>query len=206
MAELTSGLVLGCDLVVSATGVEPNSIECEGLCLAQDDGGAVEVDWRLETSVPDVYAAGDVCRVEWGPKHGSPLWFQMRLWTQARQLGMYAAQCMASSVREDGSPDFCFEVFAHATRFFGFKVVLLGLFNGQTLDRSEYEAIVRVSRGKEYVKCVVGKEDGRMKGAILVGDTDLEETFENLILDQMDISHLGEDILSPDVDIEDYFD
>ena len=45
-----------------------------------------------------------------------------------------------------------------------------------------------------------------MKGAILGGETDLEETFENLILNQIDILHLGEELLNPNVDIEDYFD
>ena len=49
----------------------------------------------------------------------------MRLWTQARQMGAYAAKCMvAHSDGEDISQDFCFELFAHATRFFGFKVIL----------------------------------------------------------------------------------
>lgn len=47
---------------------------------------------------------------------------------------------------------------------------------------------------------------GRMVGAVLIGDTDLEETFENLILNQMDLSRYGEELLNPDIDIEDYFD
>ena len=49
-------------------------------------------------------------------------------------------------------------------------------------------------------------KDGRMQGCILVGETDLEETFENLILNQMDLSVYGEDLLDPGIDIEDYFD
>ena len=48
--------------------------------------------------------------------------------------------------------------------------------------------------------------NGRVSGAILIGETDLEETFENLILNQIDVSALNEDLLNPDVDIEDYFD
>ena len=48
--------------------------------------------------------------------------------------------------------------------------------------------------------------DGRMQGALLVGETDLEETFENLILNQMDLSAFGVDLLDPNIDIEDYFD
>ena len=49
-------------------------------------------------------------------------------------------------------------------------------------------------------------QDGRMQGAILIGETDLEETFENLILNRMDLSPYGEDLLDPNFDIEDYFD
>ena len=34
----------------------------------------------------------------------------------------------------------------------------------------------------------------------------VQETFENLILNQMDLSRFGESLLDPDIDIEDYFD
>jgi pyridine nucleotide-disulfide oxidoreductase domain-containing protein 1 len=45
----------------------------------------------------------------------------MRLWTQARQMGSQAARAMANP--ETASMfDFSFELFAHATKFFGFKV------------------------------------------------------------------------------------
>ncbi len=47
---------------------------------------------------------------------------------------------------------------------------------------------------------------GRVCGALLIGETDLEETFENLILNQIDVSSLGENLINPDIDIEDYFD
>ena len=64
----------------------------------------------------------------------------MRLWTQARQLGAYAAKCMWSHtgefplncyhgddrscdiVKQSILRDFCFELFAHVTKFFGYKV------------------------------------------------------------------------------------
>ena len=47
----------------------------------------------------------------------------MRLWSQARQMGAFAAQCMVAHARgEEISQDFCFELFAHVTRFFNFKV------------------------------------------------------------------------------------
>ena len=204
--ELSNDKVYGCDVVVSATGVIPNGDLISPALFERDpvDGGIV-VDDNLRTSAKDVFAAGDVCHAKWEaapPRH----WFQMRLWTQARQLGLFAGQCMAASLRGEAiARDFSFEVFTHATKFFGFKVVLLGLFNGQTMTVRDYEVLLRVTKGREYVKAVMSKE-GRMQGAVLIGETDLEETFENLILNQMDLSQFGEDLLDPNVDIEDFFD
>ena len=45
------------------------------------------------------------------------------------------------------SLDFCFELFAHVTRFFGYKVVLLGLFNAQGLGK-DYEILLRCTKGQ----------------------------------------------------------
>ncbi|KAF4799757.1 Pyridine nucleotide-disulfide oxidoreductase domain-containing protein 1 [Turdus rufiventris] len=128
----------------------------------------------------------------------------MRLWTQARQMGWYAAKCMAAdALGESIDMDFSFELFAHITKFFNYKVVVLGKYNAQGLG-SDHELMLRCTKGHEYVKTVM--QNGRMMGAVLIGETDLEETFENLILNQMDLSVYGEDLLNPDIDIEDYFD
>jgi len=209
--ELSNGKVIGCDFVVSATGVIPNgdtiSVIGEsqtGLKLSPEDGGIV-VNEQMETNLERVYAAGDVCHAEWAEK--SRHWFQMRLWTQARQMGMYLGQCMHADWEngEKKDLDFSFEMFAHSTKFFGLKVILLGLYNGQGMATSDYEVLLRVTKGREYVKTVMSR-DGRMQGALLIGETDLEETFENLILNQMDLSSYGADLLDPNIDIEDYFD
>ena len=50
--------------------------------------------------------------------------------------------------KESISLDFCFELFAHVTKFFGYKVVLLGLFNAQGLHTSEYEVLLRCTKGE----------------------------------------------------------
>jgi NAD(P)H-nitrite reductase large subunit len=66
------------------------------------------------------------------------------------------------------------------------------------------EIWTRVIPGIEYVKVVVHR--GKVVGALLIGDTNLEEVFENLILNRLDVSHLGVEMLDPSIDIEDYFD
>lgn len=201
--QLTNNQIHGCDFIVSATGVVPNSetitLEDGKFEIADDKG--IKVNCRMQTNIQDVYAAGDVCTASWTPARH---WLQMRLWTQARQMGAYAGKCMTDAVSgEETVQDFCFELFTHATRFFGYKVILLGLFNGQKLGTG-YEIMLRMTKGKEYIKLVIS--EGKLQGAILIGDTDLEEMCENLILNQLDISDLGEDLLNPDIDIEDYFD
>ena len=50
----------------------------------------------------------------------------MRLWSQARIQGRYAAYSMIDSL-DRLEIGLSFELFAHATQFFGQKVVLLGL-------------------------------------------------------------------------------
>ncbi|XP_075066904.1 pyridine nucleotide-disulfide oxidoreductase domain-containing protein 1 isoform X2 [Mixophyes fleayi] len=200
--ELTNGKTFGCDFIVSATGVVPNT---EPFVLGNNfdvgEDGGLRVDDHMRTSVPNVYAAGDICTAAWTP---SPLWQQMRLWTQARQMGWFAARCMAADhLGESIDLDFCFELFAHVTKFFNYKVVLLGKYNAQGLG-TDHDLILRCTKGHEYVKVVM--QNGRMVGAVLIGETDLEETFENLILNQMDLSAYGEDLLDPNIDIEDYFD
>ncbi|XP_032711020.1 pyridine nucleotide-disulfide oxidoreductase domain-containing protein 1 isoform X2 [Lontra canadensis] len=200
--ELTNEKIYGCDFIVSATGVTPNTepFLCGNNFALGEDGG-LKVDAYMHTSLSDVYAAGDICTASWRP---SPVWQQMRLWTQARQMGWYAAKCMAAaSLGESIDMDFSFELFAHVTKFFNYKVVLLGKYNAQGLG-SDHELMLRCTKGHEYVKVVM--QHGRMMGAVLIGETDLEETFENLILNQTDLSSYGEDLLDPNIDLEDYFD
>jgi hypothetical protein len=218
-ASLSSGEPVGVDVVevvVSATGVKLNvpSWLLGGKVELDEESGGILFDERMETSAVGVYAAGNASSPRWGEEGSSKHWMQMRLWTQARQFGLYTGKAM---YLPDCSLHCCFQLFSHSARFFGFKVVLLGLFNAQgllhdplvnsdlPLATSDLSYLLRISpeRG-EYIKCVL--QDGRLQGAILVGDTGLEETLENHILNQIDLTPFGDNLLNPDIDIEDYFD
>ncbi|KRT79338.1 FAD dependent oxidoreductase [Oryctes borbonicus] len=200
--SLTNGEKINCDLVISATGVEPNiDFEISSSKLELSPVNEIIVNEFMQTSVPNIYAAGDVCHANWEhAKH----WFPMKLWTQARQMGCYAAKCMSGALnKEEILQDFCFEIFTHTTRLFGYKVILLGLYNGQKLG-NDYEILFRMTKEHEYLKLIL--QNGRLQGAVLIGDTDLEEMCENLILNQLDLSPYKEDLLDPNIDVEDYFD
>jgi hypothetical protein len=74
-----------------------------------------------------------------------------------------------------------------------------------TKKNSPIEIWIRITPGKEYIKLVL--RDDKLIGALLIGDTDLEEVFENLILNRLNIQQIGiENLLDPDIDIGDYFD
>ena len=66
------------------------------------------------------------------------------------------------------------------------------------------EIWTRITPGEEYIKLIVDR--GKVVGAMLIGDIDLAETFENIILSQIDVSSFGIDLLDPGFDIDDYFD
>ena len=150
----------------------------------------------------------------------------MRLWSQAKISGTYVARVMAGESDADAF-GFNFELFTHTTRFFGNKVILLGLYNGQKSESEKESELVSYARAiyddekntnsnsvfqtgqpdrdaSTFVRILLRR--GKMIGAVLLGDTDLEETFENLILDEIDVSRFGASLLDPEIDIEDYFD
>lgn len=199
--ELTNGSKIQSDFIVSATGVYPHvSFKCEEDFKMGPERG-IWVDELMRSSVDSIFAAGDVAFAGW--EH-SKFWHQMKLWTQARQMGMMAGKSMvAQHQNEEIYQDFCFELFSHVTKLYGYQMVLLGKFNGQGLG-DEYDLLFRITPDTEYIKFVL--KDGRLVGALLIGETGLEETCENLILNQIDLTPFGDDILNPNIDIEDYFD
>lgn len=101
--------------------------------------------------------------------------------------------------------------FTHVTRFLGRRVVLLGLYNGQKLQQQPEGDVVMYSRVLDadspdatFVRVLLLR--GRMQGAVLIGETELEDTFENLILDGLDLSQFGPSLLDPDIELDHVFD
>jgi pyruvate/2-oxoglutarate dehydrogenase complex dihydrolipoamide dehydrogenase (E3) component len=85
--QLTNGCVYGCDLVLSATGVRPNSelwadvckvcfcfVKFNSILQTNPNDNGICVDDQFRTNVQDVYAIGDVCSANWTL---SECWFQV---------------------------------------------------------------------------------------------------------------------------------
>ena len=87
----TSGGSLPCGMVVFSVGVRPNTGFLEGSGI-QLERGAVAVDEKLRTNVPDVYAAGD-CALVKNRLTGRPQWSPMG--SSANLEGRTLAQALA---------------------------------------------------------------------------------------------------------------
>ncbi len=85
--RLADGTSVGCDVVVAGVGAVPETTLAAACGLAVDNG--IQVDERLRTSDPDIYAAGDCCSFP-HPLYGGK---RMRLeaWRNAQDQGTHAA-------------------------------------------------------------------------------------------------------------------
>ncbi len=90
-AVLKSGKSIECDFAIVAVGIQPNVELMEGTGVAVDNG--VLVDAALRTSVPDVFAAGDVAN------HLHPLFGRVRVehYNNSEKSGTAAGKAMLGS-------------------------------------------------------------------------------------------------------------
>jgi len=146
------GRVLACDLVVAGIGIEPNQ-ELLAEAGARVDNGVL-VDPQCRTSLPHVYAAGDVA------SHQHPLFGRLRVehWNNGLHHGRAAARAMLGGTEPyDYVHSFWSDQYEHLIEYVGFaatwdRLVLRGRpesrkFLGFYLKDGVLRAAVGLDRG-----------------------------------------------------------
>jgi 3-phenylpropionate/trans-cinnamate dioxygenase ferredoxin reductase component len=161
----TRGRILPCDLVVAGIGIVPNSELLAEAGAAVDNG--VLVDGLCRSSLPDVYAAGDVAN------HLHPLFGRLRVehWNNGYQQGRAAARTMLGGTQPyDHLHSFWSDQYEHLLEYVGFaarwdRVVFRGdpgsrKFLGFFLKDGVLRAAMGLNRGGDPED---SKTDGELK-------------------------------------------
>src|SRR5437016_1615278 len=164
----TSGRLIECDFVVAGIGIVPN-IELLAAAGARVDNGVL-VDEHCRTSLPDVYAAGDVTN------HLHPIFGRLRVehWNNGYQQGRAAARSLLGDERPyDYVHSFWSDQYEHSLQYVGFatswdRLVFRGRpesrsFLGFYLEDGIVRAVVGLNRGGDPED---PKVDGELKAAV----------------------------------------
>ncbi|WP_298111324.1 FAD-dependent oxidoreductase [Bradyrhizobium sp.] len=172
--ELADGRQIDADAVIFAAGIRPN------VALAKEAGIAVNrgivVDDRLQTGTDDIFALGE-CAEHRGICYG----LVEPAYEQAKALAQHLA---GRSAAYQGS------VVATNLKVSGVNVFSAGEF--LATDRSEAIVFSDVRRGT-YKKLVI--ENGRLAGAVLVGDTADGRWYLELIRNRENIAGVRRDMM-----------
>lgn len=176
--QLGNGTVVECDLLVVSTGVTPNIAFIKETNIENNRG--IVINDKCETTVDDVYAAGDVVG-------------KNAIWPLAVKQGIVAAHNMAGSERniED---DFTFK---NSMNFMGIPTVSLGIVNP---DGDDYDTITRCDNDG-YKKFIY--KDDRIYGLIAQGDISYIGALTQIIKNKVEIPDLKNRIF--DIGYADFF-
>ncbi len=180
-ARLTNGTVVECDLVVAAVGVRPNSALAVSAGAQQGRGLVCGPD--LQTSLPDVYAAGDVVQVT-DVLDGAQR--PLALWPNALHQGKLAGQHMAGM--KDAEP-YTGGFAVNAVDFFEASLLTAGIIN----PAEDGGCMVEVrAEGTQYAKFVT--RDGCLVGYILLNRPQNAGIYTSLIEQRIPLDTLEGDL------------
>jgi NAD(P)H-nitrite reductase large subunit len=182
---LRSGEFLRCDTVVVAIGVRPAATFLKGSGIEVRRG--IVVNDRMQTSVPEVYAAGDVAEAtDFFSKEKSPL----PIWPDAYIQGDVAGSAMAGSRRP-----YAGGLAMNSLELFKVPTISMGITNPSPDDKLEVLTYLDLE-GYQYRKIVLDKN--RLVGAVLVGNVERSGIFAGLIREKVDVTPFRENLLAPD--------
>jgi 3-phenylpropionate/trans-cinnamate dioxygenase ferredoxin reductase component len=159
-----SGLELDCDFVVAGIGVTPDVSLAKAAGLEIGEQGGVACSAELQSSHPNVYAAGDICEYD-SPVHGKPM--RIEHWDVAFNQGKTAAFNMLGRGLEHTVVPYFFSDLADWV-----SMEYVGPGSGEPVIRGSMEE-------GEFIAFYV--DEGQVKAALSVGRSDDLECARSFI-------------------------
>jgi len=180
--ELSGGQQLPCDILIAAVGVVPDTEVVRGTTIQVNRG--ILVNDKMETSVPGIYAAGDVAEGE-----DALLGIQrvIPILPNAYRQGEIAGKNMAG---EDVSFEGGFPM--NAIGFYGYSLITAGILGG-----AGYEELSASEPEEKFYRKIVLK-DNRLVGFIALKKIDRLGMLTGLIAEKRDAQDYKEKLLKPD--------
>jgi NAD(P)H-nitrite reductase large subunit len=168
-----------------AIGLHYNTEFLEGSGVERE--GGIIVDEHMQTSVDDIYAAGDITKY-----HDTILDDQAQngAWGSAKEQGSVAG---ANMVTDDEAESFRW-VSSYSITHFDFPFLSFG-----HPTRGDDEAERKYSED-EWRRLAF--EDGQLVGGVLIGDLSQQSKFKKLIREERQVTDRKELLLEKDVDLE----
>ena len=179
--ETAKGTIFSADIFVLATGVKPNTALAKSMGIKLGITGAVEVNDKLETNFPNVYAVGDVAE-SFDLITRRPIYRPLA--STANKMGRIAGDVITGGdLRHKGI------LGTGILRFFDLTIAQTGLTEKEALandlnittlynikpNKPEY------MNGKEMViKAIANKENGKILGAQIIGHDGVDKRIDVL--------------------------
>ena len=180
--ELKDGRVIESNFILVSAGIKPN------ITLAQETGISVNkgilANDRMETNITHIYAAGDVAEHK-GRIYG--------IWPAAQRQGVIAGSNMAG-----GNEMYMGTVPSTSLKVAGIHLTSMG--DILTEDKTVEQVKVKNSSKNTYKKLFI--KDGKLVGAIFLGDTKNAYEMGQLMEKKVDVSKYKEKILETDFDVK----
>lgn len=173
-AQMKSGAVVDFDVLVVAVGVRPNT-DLAAMAGCEVNRGIL-LDDHMQTSVPDIYAAGD-CTVshDIAAETDRILAILPNAYMQGETAGMNMA---------GGNRAFDKSIPMNASGFMGLHMITAGSYEGEAY----------IVEDEDSYKMLVTKDD-RLRGFILIGDVERAGIYTSLIREKTPLSSIDFDLI-----------
>lgn len=193
----TDGEVIRCDLVAVGIGVRPQ-IELARDAGLQTDRGIL-VDQYLQSSEPDIFAAGDVSQI-YDPQTGRSI--TDNLWYPGRKQGRTAAFNMAGQKQV-----YPRTVSVNVLRMAGVMTSIIGSVgtgrdegpvyttrgSSETWQQLPNTIATESSTGVSHLRLILGQQ--KLLGALVLGDQKISRPIKELISNQVDITPIHDQLI-----------